>query len=117
MTDTNAQITGKAIDTLLDALHNNEVKPSNVSAAKVLLENFAPKKTDEEQKNEALERDSAIAEANGLLTEFATLKFTLFSLQTAVAEACTAPTDNAAGKLANLADFSRAWLGKDENGS
>jgi hypothetical protein len=115
--DTDAQITDEAVNALREALHDNEVTASSVAAAKALLKQFAPPKTDEEQKNETEERERALTEARGLLTEIADLKLAFFRLQNEVAKAGEAPADNAAGELARLADLSRKGLGKNANGS
>lgn len=116
MTDNDAQITGEAVNALRTALTDNEATASSVAAAKALLKQFAPPKTDEEQKNEFEERDRALVEARGLLEEFASLKRTLFRLQNEMAKAVAAPADNAAGELARLADLSRSWLGEHPYG-
>ena len=79
-TDDTTQIADEAVETLRDALHNGEVTPSTVNAAKALLQRFSPKKTDEEQNNEAAERDAALTEARGLLAEFAALKLAYLRL-------------------------------------
>ena len=117
MTDTDAQITGEAIDALRDALRNSEMTASNVAAAKALLKQCAPPKTDEEQKNETEERDRAITEAHGFLEDLARYKLAFNCLQNALVTASKAPTDNAAGELARLADLSWSGLGKNENRS
>ncbi|MFA4994230.1 MAG: hypothetical protein WC521_02875 [Bdellovibrionales bacterium] len=115
MTTEDAKITSEAIAALRTALSNNEVAPSSVAAAKALLKQFAPPKTDEEQKHEAEERDRAFTEAYGLLTELARYKYAFHRLQNALVTASKTRTTDPAGKMASLADSGWAWLGKDEN--
>ena len=71
-----------ALDALNDVMRISESDTSRVQAAKALLDRLAPKdKSHEEQNNEAAERDAALAEARGLLAEFAALKLAFFREQ------------------------------------
>ena len=116
MTNNDTQLADKAKGALHDVMLASDSDASRVTAAKALLQSVAPKKDDEEQKNEAAERDSALAEARGLLAEFAALKHAFFRLQNEVAEASAAPASDAAWELARLADLSRSGLGENTDG-
>ena len=66
------------LTTLRDLMQASESDTARIAAAKILLERLAPKQDDEAQKHEAEERDRALAEARGLLAEFAALKLAVF---------------------------------------
>jgi hypothetical protein len=108
--------TDQVLATLHELMNASESDTARIQAAKILLERIAPKKDDEAQKHEAAERDAALTEARGLLTEFARYKYAFHRLQNALAQASKAGTDNAAGQLANLVNSGWAWLGENENG-
>jgi hypothetical protein len=97
MTDTpNPQLSSEAMGTLQSAMHNPEISATQVRAAQIVLQRTTPKSADEEQ-NEAEERESALAEARGLLAEFAALKHTNIRLSREVDQASQTATTNPAG--------------------
>ena len=77
---------GLALDALQEVVIGSESDAARISAAKILLERFAPKEDDDARKQEAEERDAAIAEARGLLAEFAAVKLAFIHLQNEMAD-------------------------------
>lgn len=73
----------------------SESDTARIQAAKILLERLAPKEDDEAKKHEAEERDRALAEARGLLAEFAALKLASLRQPDTLDQASEAATDNA----------------------
>ena len=86
----------QVLATLHDLMQSSESDTARIQAAKILLERLAPKDDDEAQKREAEERDIALAEARGLLAEFAALKLAGLCQPGAVDHAGASATDNAA---------------------
>ena len=65
----------EVLATLRAVMESSESDSARIQAAKLLLERFMPKEDDDEvKKQEAEERDAALAEAHGLLAEFAVAK-------------------------------------------
>jgi hypothetical protein len=89
------QMADQAIEALYALMQSSESDPTRVQAAKILLDRLTPKKDDAAQKNEVEERDAALAEARGLLAEFAATKLAFFRLQNAMAKASEAGSGNA----------------------
>ena len=87
----------QVLTTLRDLMQSSESDTARISAAKILLERLAPKEDDEAKKREAEERDVALAQARGLLAEFAALKLAGLREPGKLDPAGAAPTDNAAG--------------------
>jgi hypothetical protein len=87
----------QVLSMLGELMQASESDTARIQAAKILLERIAPKEDDEAKRNEAVERDAALAEARGLLAEFAALKLANFRLSRALDQAGEAATDNAAG--------------------
>ncbi len=85
------------LSTLKDVMTSSESDTSRIAAAKILLERFAPKKSDEEQKQQAIERNHALTEARGLLAEFAAFKLASFRATRALGDAGATATDNPNG--------------------
>jgi hypothetical protein len=99
--------------TLSDVLLSSDSDTARIAAAKVLLERLSPKEDDEAKKHEADERDAALAQARGLLAEFAALKLAVFRQQGELDSAGPPATDHAAGQLADMADHGGQGLGQD----
>jgi hypothetical protein len=106
----------QAVEALRNAVTGGEVSAEQIRAANILLQRFAPKKNDEEQRNETAERDAAFTEAYGLLTQLARYKYAFNRIQNALVEASKVPTDHTSGELAHLANHGWAWLGEDKDG-
>ncbi|MDD3370688.1 MAG: hypothetical protein PHE27_02560 [Alphaproteobacteria bacterium] len=95
MTEENPAMALEAIDALRELMRAGASEPTRAAAAKILLDRFAPRKSDEEQKNEEEERQRALAEARGLLADFALVKLAYHRLQNEMAQAGEAGTDHA----------------------
>ncbi|MDD4616824.1 MAG: hypothetical protein PHW76_06915 [Alphaproteobacteria bacterium] len=90
MTDETLPMAADALGELYALMKSGESEPARVSAAKILLQQLAPKKTDEEKKHEVEEREQAVAEARGLLAEFAALRVEYLLLKAKMAQASKA---------------------------
>lgn len=75
-----------ALDALQEVVIGSESDAARISAAKVLLDRFAPKEDSDARNHELAERDAAISEARGLLAEFADIKLELFHLKNKMAQ-------------------------------
>jgi len=65
----------EVLATLRGVMESSESDSARIQAAKILLERLRPKEdNDELKRQEAEERDAALAEAHGLLAEFAAIK-------------------------------------------
>lgn len=116
MTEQKPPLAEEALAALQFAMQASDSDTARIQAAKILLDRIAPKKNDEEQKHEADERDAALAEARGLLAEFAALKFAILRQSRALAQAGEAGTNHPAGELEDLADPCGPRLGQNEDG-
>jgi hypothetical protein len=87
----------EALTTLHELMQSSESDGDRIRAAKILLDRSAPKKDDDAEKHEADERDAALAEARGLLAEFAVIKLAFFRLKNEMAREGEAAADNPAG--------------------
>lgn len=90
----------EALEILRLMIQDEETTPAaRVSAAKALLDRFAPKEDAERKRREAEERNAAIAEARCLLAELITPAFT--AAQPARADAPDAMAENSAAGTDN----------------
>jgi hypothetical protein len=87
----------QVLATLHELMQASASDTARIQAAKILLERLAPKEDDEATKRAAEERDIALAEARGLLAEFAALKLAMLRQPGAVDQASEAPADNPGG--------------------
>ncbi len=74
MTESDALQAEQVLATLRDMMQGSESETARIQAAKILLERLAPRQDEEERRREQEERDHALAEARGLLAEFAALR-------------------------------------------
>ncbi len=84
----------EAVEALYELMKSAESEPSRIQAAKVLLRQL-DLGSDEDIKQEADEREEAIAEARELLEEFAALRAENLLLKAELAKAVKAGPDNA----------------------
>lgn len=98
MTSNDGLEASQVLSTLRDLMQASESDTARIQAAKILLERLAPKTDDEAKKREAEERDVALAQARGLLAEFAALKLAGFRQPRALDQTGSAAADNAAAE-------------------
>ncbi|MDR3424394.1 MAG: hypothetical protein P4M13_04860 [Alphaproteobacteria bacterium] len=88
----------KVLAMLGELAQASESDTARISAAKILLDRLAPKKEDDEAKrNEAAERDRALAEARALLADLAVIKLAHYRLSLTLAQAGEAAATDPAG--------------------
>ncbi len=120
MTQTNRTEISASIDAIVSVLHelmlSGSSEPSRIAAAKILLERIAPKNDEEERQREADERNAALAEARGLLAEFAALRLADVQQPRALDPASKAATTDSDGRLAGVAGAGGTRLGQDTDG-
>ena len=97
MTPTEPLQADQVLSTLSELMQGSESDTARIQAAKILLQRLAPKEDDEAKKHEAEERDVALAQARGLLAEFAALKLASLREPCHVDQASTPPTTDSAG--------------------
>ena len=97
MTQSNQLHADDVLATLHDLMQASGSDTARIQAAKILLERLAPKEDDEARKREAEEREAALAEARGLLAEFAALRLASLCQPGAVDASGEAAPDDAAG--------------------
>ena len=97
MTQSNQLHADDVLATLHDLMQASGSDTARIQAAKILLERLAPKEDDEARKREAEEREAALAEARGLLAEFAALRLAGLCQQGEVDISGATTTDNTAG--------------------
>ena len=97
MTQTPTLQAEQVLATLHDLMQGSESDTARIAAAKILLERLSPKEDDETNKRAAEERDCALAEARGLLAEFAALKLAGLCEPGALDQAGATEANNAVG--------------------
>ncbi|MDR3450749.1 MAG: hypothetical protein P4M15_13570 [Alphaproteobacteria bacterium] len=112
MTDQTEQV----LATLRELMAASESDTARIQAAKILLERSAPKEDDEARRREAEEREFALAEARGLLAEFAALKLAGLCEPGAMDQAGAPEPDHAIGGVAHLAADGGQGLGENAHG-
>ena len=97
MTQTETLHADDVLATLHELMQGSGSDTARIAAAKILLERLSPKEDDEAQKREAEEREVALAEARGLLAEFAALRLASLCEPCAVDASGSGAADNASG--------------------
>ncbi|MDD3029967.1 MAG: hypothetical protein PHS57_06790 [Alphaproteobacteria bacterium] len=104
------------LETLRELMLASDSDTARIQAAKILLERLAPKEDDEAKKREAEEREAALAQASGLLAEFAALKLASFRLTRELDRLRAAGAADAAGDVAGMAGHGGPGVGEDAHG-
>lgn len=95
MTQTDQLHADDVLATLHELMQASGSDTARIAAAKILLERLSPKEDDEARKREAEERETAVAEAKGLLAEFAALRLASLCQPSALDAPSAAAPDNA----------------------